>query len=142
MTEAAGADRRVGGNGAEENAYTLGVQALLWGYPLSCYARTSEAAVRLGASHLNTYTLHTELKTAADRYVVTPNNVTLDGYAALDLREEPVVVHIPALMSPRWYIVQIGDIFDEVVTNIGGTKGPQAGEYPITGPDFRGAAAR
>jgi hypothetical protein len=67
--------------GSEENAYTLGVQALLWGHPLVCYARTSEAGVRAGAVHVNAFRLHTELKTAADRFVVTPNNVTIDSYA-------------------------------------------------------------
>jgi hypothetical protein len=60
-------DRPAGAVAREENAYTLGVQALLWGYPLVCYARTTEAGVRLGASHVNAFRLHTELKTAADR---------------------------------------------------------------------------
>jgi hypothetical protein len=74
----------------EENAYTLGVQALL------------------------------------------------DGSAALDLRQGPVVLHVPALAQPRWHIVQIGDVLDEVVANVGGIKGPRAGAYAICGPDFRG----
>lgn len=97
-----GVDVGSGLNAREENAYTLGVQAMLWGYPLTCYARTNEAGVRAGASHVNSFRLHTELKTAADRYVVTPNNVTLDGYGTVDLCEEPVVVHVPTLTEPRW----------------------------------------
>ena len=35
-------------------------------------------------------------------------------------------------------IVQIGDSFDEIIRNIGGTKGPQPGVHIITGPDFTG----
>lgn len=66
-----------------------------------CYAKTSEAGVRVGASGLNCFSLHTELKTAADRYIVTPNNVMLDGCAALDLRQGPVVVHVPALTEAQ-----------------------------------------
>lgn len=135
---AIGDDRPAGAGEREEYAYALGVQALLWGYPFVCYARASEAAVRVGASHVNAFRLHTELKTAADRYVVTPNNVTLDGYAALDLRQKPVVVHVPALTAPRWYVVQIGDAFDEVVANVGGIKGRRAGAYAVCGPDFHG----
>jgi hypothetical protein len=122
----------------EEQAYAVGIQAMLWGYPLVCYGTTTQAAVRAGASHINDLRLFAEPKTAADRYVVTPNNVTLDGYGAFDVRAEPVVVHVPALAEPRWYIVQIGDMFDEIIHNIAGTKGPQPGDYVITGPDFRG----
>jgi hypothetical protein len=28
-----------------------------------------------------------------------------------------------------WYIVQIGDMFDEIVYNIGGLKGAEAGSF-------------
>jgi hypothetical protein len=76
------------------------VQAKLWGYPLTCYVETTEASVRVGAAHINALRRFSELKTAADRYVVTPNNVTLDAYAVFDLRAEPVVVHVPALAEP------------------------------------------
>ena len=63
----------------------------------------------------------------------------IDAYAEMDLTAEPVVVFVPALSEPRWYIVQIGDSFDEIVRNIGGTKGAQPGVYVVTGPDYRGA---
>jgi|SRR3954453_9753631 len=52
--------------------------------------------------------------------------------------EEPVVVHVPALTEPRWYIVQFGDTFDEVAANIGGINGPRAGAYAVCGPRFDG----
>jgi hypothetical protein len=122
----------------EENAYTLGVQAVLWGYPMVCHARNSEASVRLGAARVNAFRRITELKSAADRSVLTPNSVTIDAYGWLDLRDGPVVLHVPPLTEPRWYLVQIGDTFDEVADNVGGTNGPRAGTYAITGPDFRG----
>ena len=122
---------------AEENAYTLGVQAKLWGYPLTCYVQTTEASVRVGAAHINTFRRFSELKTAADRYVVTPNNVTLDAYAVFDVRTEPVVVHVPALPELRWYIVPVTGSTRSSPTSAG-SKGPRAGAYLITGPDFRG----
>ena len=122
----------------EEDAYTLGVQAVLWGYPMACYARASEDGVRGVASHVNVFRRIRKLKTAADRDVVTPNNVTIDADGWLDLREEPVVVHVPALTERRWYIVQFGDMFDEVATNIGGINGPRAGAYAVCGPRFDG----
>jgi hypothetical protein len=122
----------------EENAYTLGVQAYLWGYPLYFYDFTAAKSLQAGAVGMNTLRKYSELKTAKDRTVVTPNNVTIDAYARFDVSKEPLVVHVPALTEPRWYLTQIGNMFDEVTRNIGGLKGPQPGDYLITGPDFRG----
>ncbi|MHA6739086.1 DUF1254 domain-containing protein [Rhodococcus erythropolis] len=122
----------------EEHAYALGIQAMLWGYPLTCYAVTNEASVRVGAARVNDFRRFETLKTAADRYVVTPNNLTLDAYGNVDLTDEPVVLHVPVVSDSRWYIAQIGDMFDEVVANIGGVKGPGPGDCAIVGPDFRG----
>ncbi|TIL60560.1 MAG: DUF1254 domain-containing protein [Mesorhizobium sp.] len=122
----------------EENAYAIGLQAYLWGYPLHYYSRSTPKSVDVGGSYINDFRRYSELKTAADKFVVTPNNVTIDAYATLDLTAEPVVIFVPALHEARWYIVQIGDSFDEIVRNIGGTKGPQPGVYVVTGPDYEG----
>jgi hypothetical protein len=122
----------------EENAYTLGVQAYLWGIPLAYNYDTLREGLKVGASDINNFRKYTELKTAKDRFVVTPNNVTIDAYAAFDVTDEPVVIYVPALPEPRWYIVQLGDFFDEIFHNIGGTKGQQPGTYILTAPDYRG----
>jgi hypothetical protein len=111
----------------EEDAYTLGVQAILWGYPMVCTARAAEAAVRTGAWGVNAFRRLPE----ADG--------TLDARGWLDLRDGPVVVHIPVLTERRWYGVQIGDAFDEVATNLGGAKGPRPGAFAVCGPRFAGA---
>ena len=34
--------------------------------------------------------------------------------------------------------MQVGDFFDEIARNIGGTRGAEPGIYVVTGPDFRG----
>ena len=122
----------------EENAYTLGVQAYLWGAPLAYNYDTLQAGLKVGASDINNFRKYTELKTAKDRFVVTPNNVTIDAYAAYDVTDEPVVIYVPALLEPRWYLVQLGDFFDEIFRNIGGTKGQQPGTYVLTAPDYSG----
>lgn len=122
----------------EENAYALGVQAYLWGVPFVEYAHTLTGGLKAGALEVNAFRKYTSLKTAKDRFIVTPNNVTLDSYAAFDVTDEPVVIFVPKLKDYRWYIVQLGDHFDEIFHNIGGTKGPQPGVYIITGPDFAG----
>ena len=123
----------------EENAYAIGLQAYLWGYPLRYYALNSPKAVAVGGAFLNDFKKYTELETAKDRFVVTPNNVTIDAYAELDVSGEPVAIVVPPLGEQRWYIVQIGDSFDEITRNIGWTKGAQPGVYVVTGPDFAGS---
>ena len=35
---------------------------------------------------------------------------------------KPAVIFVPKLIEERWYIVQIGDHFDEIILNVGGTK--------------------
>ncbi|WP_218196435.1 MULTISPECIES: DUF1254 domain-containing protein [unclassified Pseudomonas] len=122
----------------EENAYTLGVQAYLWGYPLYYYDASAAKSLQAGAVSMNAFRKYSALKTAKDRTIVTPNNVTIDAYARFDVSREPVVIHVPALTEPRWYLTQIGNMFDEVSRNIGGVKGQQPGDYLVTGPDFRG----
>lgn len=122
----------------EEIAYAVGLQAYLWGFPLYYYSRSTPKSVEVGGTFINDFRKYSELKTAKDRFVVTPNNVTIDAYATLDLTVEPVVIFVPSLSQPRWYIVQIGDSFDEIVRNIGGTKGAEPGVYIVTGPDFSG----
>ena len=64
--------------------------------------------------------------------------MTLDGYCAFDVRREPLVVHVPAPTEPRWYLVQIGDFFDEIIHNVGGIKGPTAWRVRHHRPGFRG----
>ena len=118
------------------------MQAYLWGIPLAYNYDTHQAGLKVGAVDVNNFRKYTELKTAKDRFVVTPNNVTIDAYAAFDVTDEPVVIYVPALSEARWYIVQLGDFFDEIFHNIGGTKGQQPGTYVLTAPDYRGSSSR
>jgi Protein of unknown function (DUF1254) len=67
----------------------------------SLAANTHQAALKVGAVDVNNFHKYTELKTAKDRFAVTPNNVTIDAYAAFDVTDEPVVIYVPALPEPR-----------------------------------------
>ena len=122
----------------EEQAYVTGVQVALWGRPLVDNLQTLSAGLKEHAVGMNYFRKFSDLKTAADKFVNTPNNVSIDAYAAADLTQ-PVVLSVPPLNEKRWYIVQIGDYYDQVVYNVGGSKGPEPGLFVITGPDFHGA---
>src|ERR1700760_1621725 len=92
----------------EERAYAAGVQAALWGRPFVDNVHTLFAGLKVGAVGLNYYRKFPDLKTASDKFVNTPNNVSIDGYSCADLSIEPVVVSVPTLKEKRWTIVQIG----------------------------------
>jgi Protein of unknown function (DUF1254) len=47
-------------------------------------------------SHINSWCMSADVKTAADRYVVTPNNVSIDAYGVVKVSVEPVVISVPA----------------------------------------------
>ncbi len=59
--------------------------------------RTTLAGLAAGASHINFWRKSADLKMAADRYVVTPNNVSIDAYGLVEVSVEPVVISVPAL---------------------------------------------
>ena len=114
------------------------MQAGLWGYPLAHRVEVlPQTLAAKGIGH-NSFREFDRLKTADDRFVVTPNNLTIDAYAIVDVADGLVVVHVPKLGTDRWFIVQIGDAFDDVVLNVGGSRPHVPGAYLITGPDYRG----
>lgn len=122
----------------EEHAYVVGVQALLWATPLTEYVHSIHDGIKAGAAFAGYLHKFASLKTASDRYVNTPNNVSIDAYGNAFLKDEPVVISVAAIKESRWYIVQIGDMFDEIVYNIGGLKGAEPGLFLLTGPDYHG----
>jgi hypothetical protein len=83
----------------EERAYVTGVQAVLWGRPLAESLQTHGAALRMGGSCLSYLRRFETLKTAADKFINTPNNVSIDCYGTADLTSEPVVLSVPALKA-------------------------------------------
>ncbi|MDM0015447.1 DUF1254 domain-containing protein [Variovorax sp. J22P168] len=54
------------------------------------------------------------------------------------LRKEPVVLSVPSPPTPRRYLVQVGDMFDELVYDVGGYKGPKTGLFLVTRSDDSG----
>jgi len=122
----------------EEQAYAAGVQVALWGRPLVDYVHTSAAGLKAKGIGLNYLRKFPNLKTAADKFVNTPNNVSIDAYASADLTNEPVVLRVPPINEKRWYIVQIGDIYDQVVYNVGAAKGLNQGCSSSLAPTIMG----
>ncbi|MED3088868.1 DUF1254 domain-containing protein [Bacillus toyonensis] len=118
----------------ENLAYSIGIQAYLYGFPLVDVARTRQ----LPENSWNTFLHYRNLMDHTFKEVVAPNNDTLYSSAWLDLSKEPVVLSVPDV-GDRYYSFQFLDTytnaFDYVGTRETGTK---AGKYVIVGPDWKG----
>ena len=125
----------------EELAYTTGVQAFIYAYPLLHvnhfrYLFNGEKSPKYNgpANSLNHIRVLESGKNAA---AASPNHDTLYTLAFVDLTE-PFVFDVPA-MSDRYYTIQLADAY---ATNFGdiGTRHNKgaAGKYMVVGPDWKG----
>jgi hypothetical protein len=113
-------------------AYTAGLQAYVQGYPplLSAMSQSGFPPNTLVGIDATT--------TPQQTLVVLPNVDTAYTVGRLDLRAEPLVVHVPALPG-RYYSLQLMDAYTNVFGYIGTrTTGSGAGDYAIVGPGYRG----
>ena len=70
--------------------------------------------------------------------VVTPNADTPYSMAMLDLRAEPVVIHVPPV-TDRYYVLQFEDLFGTNPHYVGSrSTGSQSGAYLAVGPRWEG----
>ena len=79
------------------------------------------------------------MNTPADKDIVTPNNDTPYSWAWLDLRAEPIVLSLPAVPAPRYYVNQWFDLYTHnfAYTGVRAT-GRNAGNYLFAGPNWKG----
>src|SRR5262245_39793990 len=93
----------------EENAYTIGVQAYIYGYPVVelyrlRYARVFDPANK-NRGLLNEFSHARRLKDPSDKQVIFPNNDTLYSSAFLDLAAEPLILQVPDT-NGHYYVFQ------------------------------------
>lgn len=95
--------------GVEAEAFYLGLNAVIWGYPMVKFeelmrARTQPDIVKLGnpQSAVNQFGLVRELRGPEYRQVATPNNDTLYAQAFCDVSREPLVLSVPKVDDPRY----------------------------------------
>lgn len=136
---------------ARENwAYSLGLQAYVYGLPLKIIER--EIRLRLNERKLN-FVMSREicpcapinevghmrkLATSEDELPYTPNNDTIYSGIALYLKDEPLVVSMPDVKD-RYWSAQIADAYLENLPYIGtrATDG-KGGDFLFVGPNWQG----
>lgn len=126
---------------AQENlAYSLGVQAYIYGYPLVASAKTMTEMTQQRAP-FNQFYYADSLATPAYRDIVTPNSDTLYMSAWLDLSQTPVLLSVPANPQNRYFTVQMLDVYTNTFRNVSNrSTEQQATRYLVVGPHWKGQA--
>ncbi len=122
----------------EQYAYTLGVQAYIYAFPWAYMPQARWDRTEPLDHQANRFFHVRKLEDATHLTGGAPNNDTLYSRAWVYLKDEPVILTVPAI-ADRYYTMEIvdfmGDNFAYVGTRATGTK---AGSYAIVGPDWKG----
>ena len=105
-------------------------EAYIWGVPLVLQAMYLRRA-RDRKSPMNRFTVSTQLASPDDKNA-GPNVDTLYGFAWLDLRKEPIVLHVPDTQE-RYYSIQMIDRYSNSFAYVGRrATGTKEGRYVIS----------
>ncbi len=129
----------------EEYAYTLGVQAYVFGFPWIylptlrwLWVTQPPASPNTPSMPLNQFWHARELMDARFRQGGSTNNDTLYSAAWVDLAKEPMILSVPAIPD-RYYTVQLASVDSDNFAYVGTrTTGTKAGSYAIVGPVWKG----
>ncbi len=129
----------------EEFAYTLGVQAYIYGFPwiyLSQfrweYVTQPTNPEYVPYAPLNQFWHARYLFTAAYRDGGSPQSDTLYSVAWVNLSTEPLILSVPAI-ADRYYSFELASMDSDNFALVGTrTTGTNAGNYAIIGPDWSG----
>lgn len=130
----------------EQYAYTLGVQAYIFGFPYVYlpslrwdWVARPKAPNELGLSApINHFSHVRKLADASYRSGGSPNQDTLYSMAWVDVGNEPVILSHPD-MSNRYFTFQLASMDSDNFAYVGKrTTGGKAGSFAIVGPGWKG----
>lgn len=129
-------------------ARTIAKEAWLYAYaPIqghqTMYNQTQNKDFPGYVGGFNRFRHYARSSTPKDTDIVTPNNDTPYSWAWLDLRAEPIVLSVPAVPAPRYYVNQWFDMYTNnfAYTGVRAT-GREAGTYLFAGPLWKGAVPK
>jgi hypothetical protein len=133
------------GDWREQYAYTLGMQAYIYGFP---YVYMSEVRWGQVAQKVDSELLphaamnhfwHAKVMAVPESKAGgSPNNDTLYSIAWLDLSKEPVILSVPDV-GDRYYTMEIASFDSDNFAYVGmRTTGTKVGNYAIVGPSWKG----
>jgi len=134
-------------SGLELEAFYLGLNATVWGYPVVKFEQLMRGRTLVDAAltngnpraQVNGMALVRHLRGPEYRQIATPNNDTLYAQSFIDVSREPIVVSVPEVDVDRYYTMQFWDPHGDTFAYIGSrTTGSKAGDYALVGPDWGG----
>lgn len=130
----------------EQYAYTLGVQAYIFGFPYvylpslrwDWVTRPKEANDITPYAPINHFSHVRKLADASYRGGGSPNQDTLYSTAWVDVTKEPVILSHPD-MGDRYFAFELAGIDSDNFAYVGKrTTGSKAGSFAIVGPGWKG----
>jgi len=140
---AADANDKPGAALSAADAFKLGTEAYIYGYPLITMEMTRRVSTNVAkpeGTHapMGQFALMRQYPTASFRDVTAPNADTLYSVAWLDLAQEPYVFSLPD-QKDRYYLMPMLSGWTNVFQVPGmRTTGDKAQQYVITGPNWKG----
>lgn len=126
-----------------QRALSLGTQAYIYGIPLLDTNRVFRTGTSVnvpngaGGGPVNVFSHIRKLADPNEKTVVAPNDDTLYSMAWLDLRREPVIVHMPVVAANRFHVFELMSPYTIHFASIGSVGYP-AGNYAVTAPGWHG----
>ncbi len=128
---------------SEDQAFQLGIEAYIYGYPLILMDITKALSTTVSAPQgfkapINQFAHLRAFPDASFTAVVSPNADTLYSAAWLDLSSEPMVLSVPDTKG-RYYLMPMLDAWTNVFASPGKrTTGTGKGDFAIVAPDWTG----
>lgn len=127
---------------SEQLAFSLGVLAYIYGFPLVRMEQVRQQALAQSGVSVNEFRHRRRLTTPQDRTVVSPNNDTVYSSAWLDLAREPLILHTPDAKG-RYCSYAFYDAYTNNFKVISKRTNRDAeADYAIIGPQWKGALPR
>jgi hypothetical protein len=126
----------------EKYAYSVGVQAYVYGVPLLYLTRLRHKWATDASSFpyapLNHFYHFRKIADASYKDGGSPNNDTLYSWGFFDLSKEPVILAHPD-MGQRYFTFELADMYASNFGYVGKrTTGSKAGAFLIAGPTWKG----
>jgi len=119
-----------------QDAYKLGLRAYKYGLPLldmqQIYrtATSVEAPTHRAYAPVNSLSHARKLANPNARTVVAPNHDTLYSIGWLNLKRQPIVIHVPKVKD-RYYVFELVDPYTTNFRNLGTVNRTKPGDYAI-----------
>lgn len=126
----------------ETYAYSVGVQAVIYGFPMMKDVLTRYGMVAkpqgIVDAPVNGWWHSPRAGTAEDKYNASINDDQLYSVSWFDVRNEPMVITVPDA-GKRYYSIQMMEMYSDIFDYIGlRATGNKAGSYLLVGPDWKG----